>query len=496
MILISLYLLLLPRAQSTAPTCFQDPSQPKCTDISALYTPTMVQQDLDKLCKMMSAASGCLVRQACQTTPRGATGVPCQPWTTLADICSSKGGAAMGGMAGCTHYQQLCDNNSTVVAQCATPATPSLVLSAVAKTSTTEMCTGGMGGMNGCQDCTAQTCPRPLTSLSEACLSMPGMSECTSSGWSTMCGSSNDGVTTLPQFCNPEFNTTTDQCNAAGMKMYFHGGIHDMVLFKSWYACNVGQYLLVLWVTFMVSFLSGSFRSRRKKVETCLYDTCCGGGGGGGTNAGRPGRSGSNLDASLLHTRRSTSSGRSPVYMVKIGVNGMTCVACTNTVRTALAQGLKGAVKKLTVSLDDGGCAEVHLESPLPAVTELTNIAVEGIEDVGFEVRGTSKPVPSLSVEQNMASNPYPKNAVKAVTTGLQLTIDYALMLAAMSFNTGVFLAVVCGYSTSKFFFGGERTVVWWSCWRCNGIVRLTVFVVAVAALPWHRYIVVWAYQK
>lgn len=252
-----------------------------------------------------------------------------------------------------------------------------------------------------------------------------------------------------------------------------------MVLFKSWYACNVGQYLLVLWVTFMVSFLSGSFRSRRKKVETCLYDTCCGGGGGGGTNAGRPGRSGSNLDASLLHTRRSTSSGRSPVYMVKIGVNGMTCVACTNTVRTALAQGLKGAVKKLTVSLDDGGCAEVHLESPLPAVTELTNIAVEGIEDVGFEVRGTSKPVPSLSVEQNMASNPYPKNAVKAVTTGLQLTIDYALMLAAMSFNTGVFLAVVCGYSTSKFFFGGEDggVVVWllvlWWCGLVGAAMEL-----------------------
>lgn len=247
-----------------------------------------------------------------------------------------------------------------------------------------------------------------------------------------------------------------------------------MVLFKSWYACNVGQYLLVLLITFMVSFLSGSFRTRRKKVETCLYDTCCGGCGGGGTKTGRSRRSGSNLDASLLHNRRSTSSGRSPVYMVKIGVNGMTCVACTSTVRMALAHGLKGAVKKLAVSLDDGGCAEVHLERPLPALTELINIATERIEDVGFEVRGTSKPVPSLSVEQNMASNPYPKNAVRAVTTGLQLTIDYALMLAAMSFNTGVFLAVVCGYSTSKFFFFLEGGRVLWCC-GCCGLVGAAV---------------------
>ena len=42
---------------------------------------------------------------------------------------------------------------------------------------------------------------------------------------------------------------------------------------------------------------------------------------------------------------------------------------------------------------------------------------------------------------------------MKALIVGMQITVDYALMLAAMTFNTGVFFAVVLGFSMGTFLF-------------------------------------------
>jgi hypothetical protein len=84
------------------------------------------------------------------------------------------------------------------------------------------------------------------------------------------------------------------------------------------------------------------------------------------------------------------------------------------------------------------------------------NTIRESIEDVGYDVRSTSDPVANRSGASLSASvpNPYPRNAVKAMMTGLQLTVDYALMLAAMSFNVGVFVSIVLGYSSTTLLYG------------------------------------------
>jgi hypothetical protein len=446
--------------ETAANTCFQDPSQAKCTDISSTYTTTDINNDLDSLCMMMSGMSGCIVREACKTTPNGATGQPCQPWTILADICSTKGGAAMTGMKGCNRYNELCNNDTTVVTKCTTKATPSLVLEKDAKKNTIDMCTGGMSDMKGCSDCNKVSCPQPLQSLSMVCMAMPGMAKCSS--WKSMCQdvttSEGGGEILLPMFCNSEFNTTSDKCNAGGMKMYFHGGVHDMVLFKSWYACNLGQYVIVLILTYLVSFGSSVFRLQRKKMETFIYLKCCCRSGINSNSGGDVGGGNYNIHSALLTDN---------AYSVNIGVSGMTCAACTKTVRTSIEKGFASSDADIvltepptvTVRLENGGSVELVLKCNQSIIARAIDAAVSQIEIVGFDVRDTSTPTPLVQQQVSPASsssltinkvNPYPKNAVKAFLTGLQLTVDYALMLAAMTFNAGVFFAIVLGYSTSK----------------------------------------------
>jgi len=276
-------------------------------------------------------------------------------------------------------------------------------------------------------------------------------------GWTSMC---NANKKQLPTFCNPQFNTTTTQCNAGSMKMFFHGGLHDMVLFKSWYACNVGQYLVVLFVTFAVSFLSSVFRSQRKKVNQFLYRTLC----FRCTTTGKM-RVGSPVPA---HIGSPLLVQEDPMYTVTLSIDGMTCGACVNTVRTAILTGSaqnRSVVHSVTVQLDHGGSAQLTLQGGEPGLFAWhISHAVENVEAVGFAVRGTTEPALLVKNQRKqnqaaaVAKNPYPQNAVKALTTGLQLTVDYALMLAAMTFNTGVFFAVVLGYSTSTLLLGHVKS--------------------------------------
>ena len=436
-------------------SCFVDPSQTKCRDISEIYTDKDIEHDLDSLCMMMSELSGCRVRHFCFSSPKGANGATCEKWTLLTDVCSSHGGAAMSGMTGCQKYNELCDNSSTVVQACTTHTpTPSLVLAKTARQEMLTMCSS-MSGMAGCDTCTsAAHCPHPLDSLSQACLAMPGMEKC--DDWTTMCQQNMmmGKGSMLPKFCDPQFNTTTNQCNAGAMKMYFHGGIHDVVLFKEWYACNVGQYTTVLCVVFFVAFLSSSFRTRRKHVENSLFVFLCKGNG------------------CSKDTTSNATTRRAPLlpppseigYRVTLGVDGMTCESCTGTVRDAVRRSTPlttTTLIELRVTLEHEGIVHLVLQCEPEMLHAHINTIRESIVDVGYDVRSTTDPVVRGSdgeegeggAKLNLHS-PYPRNAVKAMMTGLQLTVDYALMLAAMTFNTGVFVSIVLGYSSTTLLFG------------------------------------------
>jgi len=426
-------------SSSAASSCFANPTQAKCTNIDTIYTPQEVMNDFNGLCRMMGQMSGCLIEDSCSTHPAGATGTPCAPWTLLADICSSQGGASMTTMSGCSKFNQLCRNASTVVERCNTPVTPSLVLYKAAAEDTISMCSSmsSMSSMRGCSECTsANACPRPLTSLSTVCMSMD-MGKC--GDWEKMCTSNS---LLLPTFCDPQFNTTTGQCEVSSMKMYFHGGLHDMVLFKEWYACTIGQYLFVLHAVFLIAVGSSAFRVLRRKIEHILFSTCC----------QHRCSSFTSWTANVRTPLLPLGTGGS--YCVEMGVDGMTCSSCVQTVQTA-AMNSTVAVAAASVVLQNSGSAKLRLECQFDALNAHVAMISQSIENVGFDIRSTSDPIPW----QSASSSPYPRNAIKAAMTALQMTVDYALMLAAMTFNTGVFFAVVLGYAMGTLLFAHIRDV-------------------------------------
>ena len=280
---------------ATMPSCFENPTMAMCADADKYYTAAMQRSDLDELCGMMPYMSGCAVRAACggvtvsgaaeasEGTP-GASGAPCASWTLLFDICTS-----MPRMSGCGHVTALCGNSSTVVEQCTDfKPTPDLVPYAKAAGAVVSMC-ASMPGMSGCSSCTSDklpdmktACPNPLLSMSHVCMSMSGMPLC--DPWVKMCGESVSAAsaaslasTSLPEFCDDQWTNSSvpgeDTCRAAGMQMTFHGGLHDAVLFKDWYACTGGQYALVLLLVFVVSSASSSHPTWWQR-PTCARGSC------------------------------------------------------------------------------------------------------------------------------------------------------------------------------------------------------------------------------
>ena len=169
----------------------------------------------------------------------------CEDWSLLHDICFGM----MSRMADCTHFSQLClNNNRTVVSQCSsTHGIKNLISGEEASKLSQDICAEMV--MEQCPQCTAKSCPVPLRTLSDLCLSMPHMKQCAS--WSHMCAS-NQGE--LQAFCESNVSPAIDTCKQAPMNMLFHSSLNDAVLFEGLYACTPLSYLIA-WL----SIAMGSF---------------------------------------------------------------------------------------------------------------------------------------------------------------------------------------------------------------------------------------------
>lgn len=469
---------------ASMPSCFKDPAMAMCADADKYYTAELQHRDLDMLCNMMPYMSGCAVRKACasatvsstsgaggsQGVP-GAHGTPCAPWTLLFDLCTP-----MPGMMGCGHFTALCGNSSTVVEQCtAFKPTPDLVPYAAAAKAVVSMC-ASMPGMRGCSTCTSDempnlksTCPNPLLSLSRVCMSMAGMPMC--DPWTKMCGVSvsssevpeasattttNNNADALPEFCDDQWtNSTTpgeDACRAAGMQMTFHGGLHDAVLFREWYACTGAQYFFVLLLVFAVSAASSSLRLKRGDIErsVLLMFAChrsAGFGGWGGDDSAS--LSSEDMDVSLL----ARENGKEQ-FVLSMAISGMTCQACVSTVTNALMQ-ISECVSA-DVNLKRSRAVVVVRAANRAAVAQALKRMTTCVADVGFEASLVMFRYGGHGGQGCCCcfhrDSPYPRSLVLALFTAIQMTVDYALMLAAMTFNTGVFFGVVVGYSFPTIF--------------------------------------------
>jgi hypothetical protein len=248
-------LLLLQLAQNGgAQDCLTDPSNVNCT--MYMYPDANSTADVSNLCMMMSYMPACSLTALC-TDSHDHHGDPyCEPFSLLADGCASD----MPSMGGCTNYVALCAPADSVVHQCDMyPPIPGLPTTAQANAAIISLC--GQHYMPGCEKCSDtggmyMDCDL-LGVYSEICLSMPDMSDCAQ--WQEMCESIPDWSELCPSDASPD--------QPPLMRMYFHTGIVDYILFESWVPRTNGAYAGAVIGVMILAFLFEALQTLHSYLE-------------------------------------------------------------------------------------------------------------------------------------------------------------------------------------------------------------------------------------
>ena len=160
-------------------------------------------------------------------------------------------------MGGCTNYTALCAPADSVVMQCDDfPPLPGLPTTAEVQGAISGICNSH--NMEGCDTCTIDPGCDLMAVYSSLCLVMPDMAECAS--WKTMC----ETVPSWTAWC-PASDPTAGQ--APIMKMYFHTGIVDYVLFQGWVPRTNGQYIATLLAIIVIGIVLEGLRTLRHYCE-------------------------------------------------------------------------------------------------------------------------------------------------------------------------------------------------------------------------------------
>lgn len=242
--------LFLASAARSADPCLEDPSRSSCRG----YVYPNASTDLASACTNMSSMPGCAVRQQCQVG--GAMGAACNPFSLLVRVCDQ-----MPMMGGCAKEQSIC-REGTAVAACEAPSLLSKMPTFSEALSAAVGICAAMPSMSGCGSCKgAGQCADPLKSLGGLCGEMPGMSEC--NGWLSWCQQP-DAAATLPAFCTGVPPAGDDPPE---MRMYFHTGWRDYVLFESWVPSSLSSYLGSIVAVGLLGVFSAWLRAVRTVVE-------------------------------------------------------------------------------------------------------------------------------------------------------------------------------------------------------------------------------------
>ena len=191
----------------------------------------------DDICSQMPSMTSCAARKS--------EGSALSPSVAYATICTD-----MPSMSACSTFNKTCPK--------AASASSSQSCQPLANFPSTSSVTRAIYSicsqmyMPGCSSCssaitsanqTYASCPL-LATYSNLCLSMPEMRDCKM--FSAMCTS-----TPSLSYCSSSSNLSPPE-----MKMYFHTGILDYILFESWVPRTSGAYAGALFAIFVVSFLS------------------------------------------------------------------------------------------------------------------------------------------------------------------------------------------------------------------------------------------------
>ncbi|KYR01229.1 endosomal membrane protein [Tieghemostelium lacteum] len=206
--------------------CITDPSTTDC--VGYQYPEANATADINSLCTAMFYMPVCDLQQACQKA--SLTSGVCSAWSLLADSCTYD----MPMMQGCKNFNSICSNTSVVKACKDYDSITGLPNTDVLNEQIFSIC--NEMSMEPCTQCPISTTVAPaylkcdqLDVYTALCMSMPDMSQC--SEWKEMCKSgsplSESGISS--DFCSKPNSEASPL-----MQMFFHTGILDYILFKSW----------------------------------------------------------------------------------------------------------------------------------------------------------------------------------------------------------------------------------------------------------------------
>jgi solute carrier family 31 (copper transporter), member 1 len=250
---------------ASAEHCFTKPTDPSCVDGSLHYSDSSLRADAEMACAAVPWASGCSLWRKCSTGL--ASGKYCEPWELMAAVCLDKELAVV---EGCRRYRLLCPaSRETVVKQCSDAAgVPNFLHTAGAIAAMQKLCTE-MPKMKWCSECSssndpATNCRDPLSSIASICLDHY-MSDC--APWYEMCKQLPKGLEVI---CGASGERAVDDDNNVcygQMKMYFHHGMNDFVLFDSWVPCSTGRYVGALLAILVTGIFTGFLKGVRARLE-------------------------------------------------------------------------------------------------------------------------------------------------------------------------------------------------------------------------------------
>jgi len=226
-------------------TCLIDPTNPSCANF--ILPSSEVENDINGLCKMMGNMTGCSVNRIC-VDPRFGSGLYCTRFSILMELCNDM---QMGSY--CNAYQSMCVSG-TAIKECETKYLPfpkSKEMVGLIQNICSDM------DMAGCEQCTGKgsTPCDVLVVYSQLCQSMPDMNQC--SDWNNICAL----VPSWP-ICSQSGGTFPPE-----MRMYFHSGIMDYVLFKNWVPRTDLEYAGTWVAIFLMAVLFDVFRLIKQKLE-------------------------------------------------------------------------------------------------------------------------------------------------------------------------------------------------------------------------------------
>ncbi|KAF9177812.1 hypothetical protein BGZ51_003185 [Haplosporangium sp. Z 767] len=252
---LALLLSLATYAQAQAVDCLTTPSDASCANFE--LPAATIKADLDGLCTQMPYMPGCSLYKSCEAASK--TDQWCTPFSVLADICSLD----MPNMRDCKNYVALCGTatNKTSAARPAicskAPMITAFPTTKNASALVIDICTEM--DMAGCE-----RCPKPapgayaadcdtLGTYAILCKAMPDMHQCAT--WKSMCSASSDTASIL-EFQSSEYcaaGVGSPDMNPPAMRMYFHLGFADYVLFENWVPRNQSQYIGTWFALFFIT---------------------------------------------------------------------------------------------------------------------------------------------------------------------------------------------------------------------------------------------------